>query len=323
MKSVLPKASGLMVNTYYVYHNYRNMFNIGEKLQFRGPIFTDSGGFQLSRISVFGRKATVKRYSQEQVLRDQIGLGSDFAACLDFPLNPSDPLRKNMVRIEKSLSNVEQAVLLAQSLKTKTIIVPVIHGYDRKMVNFAFRRMEKLENDLSYYFPVIAIGSLVPLYADRANAGSARLMNAFQAMLEFAPSGRSIHVMGAGSPLSMRFYYWLGADSLDTRSWVTNAVFGKLIMPKYGRGRVHVSELIRRFGVRAKLCGCPICRSCCLKDLADSRMSRAAHNAFVYLREFTRIKREFENGTFWGITDRLLRREVFFRRLIKYGVQSR
>jgi tRNA-guanine family transglycosylase len=199
----------------------------------------------------------------------------------------------------------------------------VVHGYDRRIIQFVFRRIEKLEEDLSYYFPIIAVGSLVPLYADRSNAGSSRLIEAFRAMLEFTPSGRAIHVMGAGSPLSMRFYYWLGATSLDTRSWVTNAVFGKLVMPKYSRGRVHVNDLIRHFGAKARLCDCPICKTSQLRDLAKSRMARAAHNAFVYLREYTKIRREIRDGTFPDKTSQLLGKKVFYRRIMRHAPPSK
>jgi len=322
MRKILPKCTGLMVNTYYVYSRYRNMFNIREKLGFPGVVFTDSGGFQQSMKSTFGRKTKVSRYTQEKVLRDQISLGSDFAASLDFPLNPMSTSSRNRIRIRRSLANLEHAVALAQSLKANTKVVPVVHGYDREMIRFTFKQIEKLEDELSYYFPVIAVGSLVPLYADRSNAGSTRLIEAFRAMLEYVPSGRAIHVMGAGSPLSMRFYYWLGANSLDTRSWVTNAVFGKLVMPKYSRGRVHINVLIRHFGSKARLCNCPVCRTSQLRDLARSRMARAAHNAFVYLREFTQIKREMREGTFWETTSQLLRDRVFYRRIMNHAPRS-
>jgi tRNA-guanine family transglycosylase len=318
MSSVLPRCPGLMVNTYYVRSRYANMFNICQKLKFKGPVFTDSGGFQLSA-SVVGREKPVRRYTQDQVLHDQIDLGSDFAATLDFPLDPSSGRRSNMTRIRKSLLNVERAVTVVQSARAKTIVVPVLHGYDRRMIRFGFKRLEKLEEELSYRFPLIGIGSLVPLYADRSNTGSRRLMEAFRGMLEFAPRDKTIHVMGAGSPLSMRFYYWLGARSLDTRSWVTNAMFGKLVMPGEATGRVHISHLLQRFGRRARLCKCPVCKNSDLGDLARSRMKRAAHNAFAYLREFKRIQREFQTGSFEETTRRLLEKKVYFRRILKYA----
>jgi tRNA-guanine family transglycosylase len=318
MSNILPRCSGLMVNTYYVRSRYVNMFSIRQKLKFRGLIFTDSGGFQHAA-SVVGRKNPVTRYTQDQVLRDQIDLGSDFAAALDYPLDPGSGRRVNMARIRKSLLNVERAVTIVQSAKAKTIVVPVLHGYDRRMIRFGVEHLEKLEEELSYRFPLIGIGSLVPLYVDRSITGGLRLIEAFKGILEFVPKDKIIHVMGAGSPLSMRFYYWLGARSLDTRSWVTNAMFGKLVMPNQGTGRVHISTLIRRFGRRAQLCKCPICKNIELGDLARSRMKRAAHNAFAYLHEFKRIQREFQAGTFEETTRRLLERKIYFRRILEHA----
>ncbi len=323
MDRVLPKCSGLMVNPYYVRQKYSKMFDLGQTLRFRGTVFCDSGGFQLSTKSLLSRKNPVKRYTQDQVLLDQIGLGSDYAAALDFPLDPNASERANMARISKSLANVERAVNLVQTLKTKATIVPVVHGYNRGMMRFVFQRLERLEKELSYAFPLIAVGSLVPLYADRSNLGSLRLVHAFQALLEFVPNHRAIHVMGAGSPLSMRFYYWLGAQSLDTRSWVTNAMFGKIVMPGSQGGRIHTSKLIAKFGPKANICNCPSCKNSNLRNLSMSRMKRAAHNAFTYLREFKKIRRELRAGTFEENTVRLLKKRVFFRRIIKVGSLSK
>ncbi len=312
-----------MINPYYVRLKYHKMFNIAQKLHFKGTIFCDSGGFQLSTNSVLSRKNPVRKYTQDQVLEDQIGLGSDYAATLDFPLDPRASPRNNRARIQRSLSNAERAVSLVQAQKASTIIVPVVHGYNRRMIRSVFKRVEKLENELSYNFPIIAVGSLVPLYADRSNIGSLRLAHAFQAVLEFVPSGRAIHVMGAGSPLSMRFYYWLGAKSLDTRSWITNAMFGKIVMPGRDSGRIHISRLIQKFGPRARLCKCPSCMDTTLVEMSKSRMKRAAHNAFAYLREFKKIRREFREGTFEDSTLRLLKRRTFFRRIIRVGSLSK
>jgi tRNA-guanine family transglycosylase len=292
------------------------MFNVCKKLGFNGVIFADSGGFQLSTKSVFGRSNPAKSYEQDEVLTDQISLGSNFAATLDFPLDPKGDNRSNMTRIRKSLANVEKAVNIIQSKETGTIIVPVIHGYNRQMILYGMRRIEKLEDELSYCFPMLAIGSLVPLYADRSNAGSQRLLDAFHTLNELVPSEKIIHVMGAGSPLSMRFYYLLGAKSLDTRSWLTNAVFGKLVMP--GNGRASVSDLIQRYGPRAHLCECPACKDCELIDLAHSRKRRAIHNALVYLEEFRKIDREIKDGVFEETTRRLMKDKIYFRRILNH-----
>jgi tRNA-guanine family transglycosylase len=315
--NVLPQCTGIMVNTYYVKLRYHNMFNICKKLGFNGVVFTDSGGFQLSTKSVFGRNKPAKSYEQNDVLRDQIDLGSDFAATLDFPLDPKGDSKSNMKRIRKSLANVEKAVKFVQDKETSTVLVPVVHGYNRQMIVYGLKNLEKLEDELSYCFPVLAIGSLVPLYADRSNAGSERLLDAFHTVHELVSKDRVIHVMGAGSPLSMRFYYWLGAKSLDTRSWLTNAVFGKLVMP--GDGRISVTDLIQRFGSRARICNCPACKDCELKDLAQSRMRRAIHNALIYLQEFRRIEREIKNGVFEETTRRLMKDRIYFRRILDHG----
>jgi tRNA-guanine family transglycosylase len=317
MANVLPKCAGLMINAYYVKLHYRNMFNVCKKLNFHGVVFTDSGGFQLSTKSVFGRSNSVKSYEQDDVLSDQIDLGSDFAATLDFPLDPKGDSNSNMTRIRKSLANVEKAVKFVQHKEARTIVVPVIHGYNRQMIVYGLKHLEKLQDELSYRFPVFAIGSLVPLYADRSNAGSQRLLDAFYTLHELVPNDKVIHVMGAGSPLSMRFYYWLGARSLDTRSWLTNAIFGKLVMP--GNGRASVADLILKFGPKARLCKCPACKDCELTDLAHSRMRRATHNALVYLKEFRRIKQEIKNGTFEETTQRLMKDKIYFRRILKHG----
>jgi len=307
-----------MANTYYICLKYRNLFNLHDTLSFPGPIFIDSGGFQHSLNSNLPRTSTVQRQSPQDVLAAQVELGADFAASLDYPLDPGASYKENLKRVEGTLRNVEVALRTAANFLSlgKTMIVPVLHGYTGEMLRYSVKRLEELEEEYSYKFSMYGVGSLVPLYADRSGGAPEKLVGMFAALRRLVPDCKLLHVFGAGSPFSMRLFFLLGADSLDTRSWVTNAWFGKIVLPH--NGRVKVKDLIKRHGPKAKICKCPICMQGTLRDLQLSRMKRSAHNAYVYIREFRSILREIREGSFEEKTLQILSESSYFRRYAKY-----
>jgi tRNA-guanine family transglycosylase len=275
----------------------------------------DSGGFQLAKKGHFLRNTPTKMISQEEILRTQICWGADLAICLDYPLDPSSTFKQNMRLIDKHIKNVEKAVEIIDGHSSPKL-VPVIHGYSSTMLKYAWKKFCEIEADRGYKFKMIAVGSLVPLIADRVIGGSERLVNIFKELREIISRDRILHVLGAGSPLCMRLYYLLGASSLDTRSWITNTWFGKIVFP--GKGRRKLSELIKENGENARLCGCPICQKHSIGDMNSKRMLRAIHNAYVYLNEFKKIKREMKEGTFRDKTLEIFKKSKFFRRFLPH-----
>lgn len=314
---ILPHCKGLMFNPYYLEKRRTDKL---EGLDFEGLTFTDSGGYQQAKASHMSRKSVKDtEYTQKELLRFQKKLNTDYAACLDYPLDPNSDLKENIKLAKKTLKNIKKAVQITKqnSEYNSFRLVPVIHGYSEHLIQYMVKELKKIEAKWEYLFDVVGIGGLVPLLTNQVPNGAEKLANLFRILEEKLSEDRLLHVMGGGSPLSMRLYFYLGADSLDTRSWVTNAWFGKIVLP--GEGRKKTSELAEKYeGENLQICDCPICREHSISELDSSRKLRVLHNAFIYLQEYRKISDEMKRGIFKERTAKILKGNRFFKRFLKY-----
>lgn len=276
--------------------NYTPSLDLHEMLSFKGAIFLDSGGFQFLR----GRNLNV---TPQTVFDIQKNSGADLATILDYPFSFNDSYSEKMKMIRWTIESLITYVKLMKNQETDLLILPVIHGHDP----VSLIRMAKKVKQI-YDNGVLCVGSLVPVLFPVKYTGIKSVAKAFLEVRKMFPE-TFIHVLGAGSSLSLHLFFYLGADSVDSSTWITKAGYGNIHLPGHG------AAYIRRDGRRKKCrfidweryeCKCPICRNRSpdevLKEMdrhdSHGRRLRAIHNAWVYLKEVELAKKSIIAGDY-------------------------
>ena len=292
---VVPGCCGVVVNAYQMYERsgFRRLAEkegLQKALGFEGPIFVDSGGFQLmTGTARFGKSSLLKLYRR---------LKPSMAAVLDIPAMPGKNESESKRRWRRTLENTSWMYGNAGTLS----LVPVVHVADDGV--FA-QRCADLRR-IAPSPPMICIGGLVPalrgrfgglMRNDRSQSGMivsawlqiARLVQIVKATYPRVP----VHVMGAGSLSTVYLLVALGVDSIDSAGWRIKAAYGAIQLPgfadRFPQPLTRSTKLRRTMCAEAlgslALCKCPECVDCNMEDrvkrLSSSFRARAIHNASV------------------------------------------
>lgn len=338
---------GLMLNAFEVLANDRTRERIQRRglkahLDFDGFVFMDSGGYLLQ---------SNRRYSvgAKDVLSVYSAFSPDIAAVLDHPLRPASSLSTNRERWSRTFRNTR--TMLAAGLEIP--IVPVVHGYTLKSLEASCAAVERHCGKV----PVIALGSLVPLFkgmyvrdrflkrlpqhADDYAEGLANypylfyIVEAIKLVREYFPSAL-LHVFGVGSTTTMHVLFSLGVDSIDSSGWRLKAAHGAIQLPGYGdlfpRVRRDNSKTRRRINDEGisllETCHCPICKSAAgqreklLRVLGTSFRARAIHNAYLFLKEAERFRKARIRGTEQSFVTRRVKRSPRYSAMFQYALNS-
>jgi tRNA-guanine family transglycosylase len=253
----------------------------------------DSGGFQTTKREI--------KLAVDQVYSLQRELECDIAVQLDFPLNPQAGKESNRNRIDRTLKNLEEVL----AINDKLSILPVIHGYDKEMLDYA---LKKVGDILGQDPPAIGIGSLVPLLMTSKGSGKVggkkRVIDTLIYLRQKLPEA-FLHVFGAGGTMAYLITF-CGADSFDYVGWVQKAGYGVIQLPgvsdRFLSKRKKRKTLNREEKKKFLECSCPACRVHSLTEFQDrsphSRLLRAIHNVYVYQTEIWRIRESIKNGVF-------------------------
>jgi len=190
-------------------------------------------------------------------------------------------------------------------------LVPVVHGVRNDEIGSNCRAIASLISRPT----MICVGGLVPILR-HAGRQSARRDLVFAWMGSIISIVRShfpsaiIHVLGAGSPQTVKAVIRCGADSTDSLAWRRAAGYGTIFLPETSERFVRARDR-KRAGSRPTLkpaeidmlarCECPACSEWEQvekreAELANSYLARAAHNAVVILRE---AKSAVSNRSLW------------------------
>jgi queuine/archaeosine tRNA-ribosyltransferase len=296
----LPHCPGILVNASQFFSHpvilaRTAKTGLTDLLNFRGPVFLDSGGFQFQQTGKC-------RTNASDVLEVYKLLKPDIAAALDVPLNPLASSRDNFKRWRATLDNTAFMIRCNGNIE----LAPVIHAYSIEQAENRCAQIRKLIAEPR----VICLGSMVPLL--RASYIGATFFHAkntdnrtiqrwkFIARLvlriRHSYPEAMLHVFGAGSLSTMYLLFLLGVDSVDSVSWRVKAGYGAIQLPGMSdrnlTGLPDSNRVRRGLGreERALLaqCLCPICINekmyRRLQNL-NSFPARAVHNAFVFISE--------------------------------------
>jgi queuine/archaeosine tRNA-ribosyltransferase len=271
-------------------------------LQFDGPVFLDSGGFQLQR-------HPERQSSPATVIELSLALRPDICAILDYPLDPCGTDQANHRRWAKTV----QSTRYTCSRVNHSSVAPVLHSFS---VNTIAPRMAKLRS-LCGRPAIWCFGSLVPLFHG-SYIGSRfaenddgltpfrrrwSLIATLVREMRKATGKELLHVFGAGSLSTIFLLFLAGADSVDSASWRLKAAFGAIQLPgladRFLIARKDHSRIRKVLTPKCReilsQCACPICNDLTLEkritQLCHHFEARATHNAHVLISEITALRR--------------------------------
>jgi queuine/archaeosine tRNA-ribosyltransferase len=269
-------------------------------LEYSGPVFQDSGGFQLQR-------HPERHSSPDTVVELSMALRPDVCAVLDYPLDPCDTALGNQNRWARTVRSTRYTC----SRVSHSRLAPVLHSYS---VSTIAKRMTKLRS-LCDRPAIWCFGSLVPLFhgsyigsrfakTDGVTRFHQRweLITALVREMRKATGKELLHVFGAGSVSTVFLLFLAGADSVDSASWRLKAAFGAIQLPgladrflatrpDHSRPRKVLTRKCRQI---LSQCVCPECENLSLEkriqNLRRHFAARATHNAYVLISEVTALR---------------------------------
>ena len=188
----------------------------------------DSGGFQLMKYRIMGKKIPVE-FNQELVFKKQCDVGCDIAVQLDVPLSPFLNKKEQKAAVDQTIKNFKEILELNRKQEKPLNIMPVVHGYTEKMIDYCVSKYEEILGDI----PIIGIGSLVPMVksikgTDKIGGKWTFVKNLIY--LRKRLPNTMIHAFGIGGTMSYLAFY-CGIDSLDSNGWIQKAAYGVIQLP--------------------------------------------------------------------------------------------
>jgi 7-cyano-7-deazaguanine tRNA-ribosyltransferase len=271
----------IITNAYLVlrYHGEEaTQRGIHEILGHRGPIFTDSGGYQILRYGGVD-------VSPEEIINYQETMGSDIATILDVPTGIGASRKRAEETVHVTLDRAKQAVRL-RSNPNVMWCGPVQGGLFLDLVEISAREIGKLD------FQIHAIGSPVELMEDYRYAELVELVMTAKRNL---PLHRPVHLFGAGHPMMLALGVAMGCDLFDSAAYALYARDDRY-MTSHGTLKL---ENLSYFP-----CECPVCVKSSpaeVRGLSPAERTRllARHNLHVTFGELRRIHQAIVEGRFW------------------------
>ena len=267
------KVDLLMTNAYIAYKDprLRTLYlerGIHAFLEFRGPIYTDSGAFQMysrGRVDV----------KPEEILKFQVKAGSDFITVLDVFTFPSDEKPVAERKLAITLERIREA---RETVKEAMLVGPIQGGLHLDLRAKAARSVAKIGVD------VFAVGGIVPLMEGYRFK---ELVAVTDACVRNLPRLKPVHAFGVGHPLSIPLLVAMGVDLFDTASYAVYAEDDRYITAQLGTLRL---EEIEEFP-----CSCPVCTKYTPKEVKDMLKPErvrtlSLHNLYVILREIRLVR---------------------------------
>jgi len=274
----------LMTNSYIIYRSYGDLakeVGVHGILGVDGPVFTDSGAYQLM---IYG-KVEVKPL---EIVEYQVEIGSDIGVVLDIPTRRDTPYDQARLEVEETLRRVREALSL--DLKGMLLVAPVQGGTHIPLVAYAARELAELPAGM------YAVGGPTQLMQEYDFKELVRLVMTARLNLPWAAP---LHLFGAGHPLMLPLAVAMGVDTFDSASYALYSRDERLMTPY---GTLRLSE------VEELPCSCPVCSKHSAKELKEMpRQERirliAEHNLYVLLEELRRIREAIREGRLWELLE--------------------
>jgi queuine tRNA-ribosyltransferase len=317
-------AEMILANTYHLWQRPGDALiakagGLHKFMNWKGSIFTDSGGFQVFSLAkmVKVNDQGVKFQSDldgsthvltpETSVQIQLNLGSDVALVLDeFPGFPADE-KKVQATVERTTAWAKRAALehnklAGSSVNPGQMLWGIVQGSTYKKL-----RKQSAEEISAIGFPGFAIGGVA------VGEPEEKMYEAVEYSIPHMPDEKPRHLLGVGTPQQIVGAVALGCDSFDCVIPTREARHGKLyinLKPGEGEGyttlNIDNEKFKEDFTPLDNTCKCYACINftrAYIRHLFASNEplgTRLAtmHNLRFYLNLMQRIRDSIETGTF-------------------------
>jgi len=231
-------------------------------LDYRAPIFVDSGGYlflggEPPALKAFGLTDPLEVF---RLVLDLVDAPGDRVTPLDYPIPPGLPEEEAKERLFRTLENALKALrLLADHPKGERVrlVLPVHGRTPEEAAAFAREALRRVEEEgFQDLLWGLGLGSMVPLRKAHRTEEIVRFVRAVREAVPRFP----LHVFGV-TGLLVPFLLQAGATSFDSAGYVQKARALKYLAPGYRERRL--PELLAEGGYP---CSCSICQRRRLED---------------------------------------------------------
>lgn len=280
----------LVITNAYITKNHYGQKAVGDGIHkiidYDGAVMTDSGGYQ------------VLEYGTVDVLPSEMaqfetGIMADIAIPLDKPTGFGLPKKMAESYVKHTLEISKQT--LDASLDNGQIWVGPIQGGEH------FDLVRKSTKSLvESGFMMLALGSPVEFMESYEYRLLAKMIVEAKKSM---PYSISLHLFGAGHPLTIPLAVALGCDTFDSASYMLYAKQDRYITEDRTR---HLSE------ITVFSCPCEVCSKYSPKDLMQLESNQrfnlvALHNLYSIKSEVNRVKEAIFEGRLWEYVSKKLR----------------
>jgi len=308
----------LLSNTYHLHVRpgeelIKRLGGLHKFMDWRGPILTDSGGFQIYSL-VKLRKITeegVKFNSHvdgrhifmrpEDSMRIQSYLGSDIAMafdeCVEIP-SPYEYVKQSCERTYRWLVRCKDELARLNREEGATNPGQVLFGINQG-ATFKDLRREHMLKIAELDLPGYAIGGLA------VGETTEEMYDTIESVEEYMPKDKPRYLMGVGTPSNIIEGVYRGVDFFDCVMPARNGRHGRLFTWE-GVLNIRNERFFDDSEPIDKNCDCPVCRRysrAYLRHLFKAEEMLALrhaviHNLYFYNKLMERIRKELENGSF-------------------------
>lgn len=305
-------------NTYHLHvrpgdERIKAMGGLHKFMTWRGPILTDSGGFQIFSLAGL-RKITEEGVSfqshvdgrhlfigPEQSMRIQANLGSDIAMafdeCVKIP-SPREYFEASCARTTRWLVRCMKA--LAEYNAQPDAVNPgqMLFGINQGGI-YPDLRVEHMKAIAELDLPGYAIGGLA------VGETHQEMYDTIELVQEHMPADRPRYLMGVGTPGNIIEGVWRGVDLFDCVMPARNGRHAHLFT-KQGIINLKNGKYVLDESPIDPACGCPVCKRYSRGYIRHLFMARETlglrlavmHNLWFYNNLLAEIRAALEAGTF-------------------------
>lgn len=279
---------GCICNAFFLYkqRHLRELLTtstgIHAYLGFDGLVMTDSGAFQQFTRNLY--------LSNRKIVDFQRRIGADVISPLDVVTSPGESYNVALTKVDATARRVAEAQRYAEG----SLLAGVQQGG-----RFLELRRRSTDQMLELGIGYLAIGSLVPYFTRKHDLRFvAKTLRATRAQVG---ADMPIHIYGAGDPLELPFFSYLGADIFDSSSYAHYAKSGWYMTPFGAVRDLGPLESTPEFS-----CRCPLCQEEGASVLFADPAKLAMHNLWTILSVTEEIRAARATGSLETLLARIL-----------------
>lgn len=278
-------AEIVITNSYIIYKNpelREKALNDGvhKLINFKGPVVTDSGSFQLSEYGEID-------VTNDEIVMFQDEIGTDIGTSLDIPTPPGVSHRRALEEVEVTLQRAEEALEYREKMMLNAVVQGSTHP---ELRSYCASRLAELPVE------VHPIGAVVPLMESYRYR---ELVDAVLSSVSELPPSRPRHLMGAGHPMIFALAVSMGCDLFDSAAYILYAEDDRLLSTEGTHKLENLQEMP---------CSCSVCTDHTPQELRgmdkeDRRNLIAEHNLHVSFAEIRKVRQAVYDGSLMELVE--------------------